>query len=110
MGVTALAVAVVARRSLRRRYAIVQIHTPPDFLVAAALIPKLLGARAILDIHDLAPDMFEMRFGRGRLSRLLSKALLKVEKAAVRISDEVITVHEPYRRELVRTGIPIGEI
>jgi glycosyltransferase involved in cell wall biosynthesis len=110
IGFTALAVMVVAGRSLRRRYSIVQIHTPPDFLVAAALIPKLLGARVILDVHDLGPDMFEMRFGSGRVSRLLSKALLKIEKAAVRISDEVITVHEPYRRELARTGVPIDAI
>ena len=51
---------------MRRRYAIVQVHNPPDFLLLAALGPRLLGARMILDVHDLAPDMFNMRFGGRR--------------------------------------------
>ncbi len=47
----------------RRRYAVVQVHNPPDFLVLAALPCRLQGSRILFDVHDLGPDMFSMRFG-----------------------------------------------
>ena len=39
-------------RHLRKPYDIVHVHSVPDFEVFAALIPKLSGAKIILDIHD----------------------------------------------------------
>src|SRR5262245_17913368 len=38
LGFTLLATLKVARLSARRRYAVVQVHNPPDFLIAAAMI------------------------------------------------------------------------
>ena len=38
---------------LREPYDVVQVHSLPDFEVFATLIPRLLGARVILDIHDI---------------------------------------------------------
>ena len=32
-----------AVRATKTRYAVVQIHNPPDFLIVAGLLPKLLG-------------------------------------------------------------------
>ena len=51
------------RLHLKQRYASIQVHNLPDFLVFAALIPKLLGARVILDLHDLMPEFYAARFG-----------------------------------------------
>jgi glycosyltransferase involved in cell wall biosynthesis len=86
-----------------RRYDVVQLHSPPDFLVAAALLPRIRGARLVLDIHDLSSDMFAMRFGdRPRADRVLRL----VERVATRLVDAVVTVHEPYRRELESRGVP----
>ncbi len=62
LGFTFLAGVKALQLTLRRRYGIVQVHNPPDFLLAAAIVPRLLGSRVILDVHDLASDMFEMRF------------------------------------------------
>ena len=42
----------------RRRYRFVQVNTMPDFLVFAATIPKLLGAKVVLDLHEPAPELF----------------------------------------------------
>ena len=47
----------LARRAFSRRYDIVHIHNMPDVLVFAAAIPKLLGARLILDLHDPMPEL-----------------------------------------------------
>jgi glycosyltransferase involved in cell wall biosynthesis len=100
-----LATLRVARLSLRRRFDVVQVHNPPDFLMAAALSPKLLGARVVFDVHDLSSDMFAMRFPSG-VARIASRILNLIERLACRVADLVVTVHEPYREELVRRSVP----
>jgi glycosyltransferase involved in cell wall biosynthesis len=110
LGFTVLASARVARLMARRRYDVVHVHTPPDFLVVSALLPRLLGARVVLDIHDLSPDMFAMRFGGRRGARLADRVLRGVERLAARSAGEILTVHEPYRRELAARGVPRNKI
>src|SRR4051794_9704471 len=41
---------------------VVHVHTPPDFLVLAALPLRLRDTRLLLDVHDLSPHMYEARF------------------------------------------------
>jgi glycosyltransferase involved in cell wall biosynthesis len=101
---TALATLYLARLTLKRRIDIVQVHNPPDFLIGAALIPRLLGGRLVLDVHDLSSDMFSMRFGEGVAARAAQRILEGIERLACRIADAVLTVHEPYRAELARRG------
>jgi glycosyltransferase involved in cell wall biosynthesis len=93
-----------------RRYKIVQVHNPPDFLVAAGLLPKLFRSRLIFDIHDLSPDMFLVRFDGRRGSRVVDRLLRVTERIATGIADAVITVHEPYRRELVERGVKAEKV
>jgi glycosyltransferase involved in cell wall biosynthesis len=84
----------------------VQIHNPPDFLIFAGGVPKLRGAALIFDIHDFAPELFELRYGSRPVGALLTKLLRAMEALATRLADAVITVHEPYRRELISKGVP----
>lgn len=107
---TGLAALHVAWLALRRRPAVVQVHNPPDFLVAAALAPKALGARVVFDIHDLSSDMFAMRLGESRSAQLAQKLLERLERLACRVADVVVTVHEPYREELARRGVDSDRI
>lgn len=106
LGFTLAAAAQVGRLHWKHRYSVVQIHNPPDFLVLASLLPRLLGARTVLDVHDLAPEMFSMRFGDRRFAGTADWVLRAVERAAIGLAHEVLTVHEPYARELVRRGAP----
>ena len=108
-GFAALASLRVATLTARRRYALVQVHNPPDFLMLAAVLPKLLGARIIFDIHDLSPDMFAMRFEGRRGAAAADRALRVIERWATRFADAVVTVHEPYRRELISRGVPAAK-
>jgi glycosyltransferase involved in cell wall biosynthesis len=101
-----LAVLMVARLSTRRRYGVIHIHNPPDFLISAALLPKLLGARVILDIHDFSTEMFQMRFRRKKGTNIAIRMLLGVERFACCVADVVVTVHDQYRQELIARGIP----
>ena len=109
-GFTALACVVLAGLSVRRRYDVVQVHNPPDFLIAAAVLPRLLGSRVILDIHDLSSDMFSMRFGGHPGAQFADRVLRFIERNATRVANAVITVHEPYRRELVSRGVPADKV
>lgn len=109
-GFALLATATAGRLFRERRYSIVQVHAPPDFLILAALAPKALGSRVVLDIHDLSSDMFGMRFGDRRGASAAERGLRAVEHAATHIADAVITVHEPYRRELIARGVPPAKI
>jgi glycosyltransferase involved in cell wall biosynthesis len=88
------------------RYDVVHVHAPPDFLVAAALLPRRRGARVVLDVHDLSADMFAMRFGERAGASLVEGGLQVVERRAAGLADAVVTVHEPYRAELERRGVP----
>ena len=106
LGYAALASVRAFWLALKRPYDVVQVHNPPDFLIVASILPRLLGARVILDIHDLSPDMFAMRFAGRPGANLADNTLKWLERWSARLADVVITVHEPYRRELVARSVP----
>jgi glycosyltransferase involved in cell wall biosynthesis len=105
LGFTLLAAWKLTALARRRRYRVVHVHNPPDFLLLAALPAKLFfHARVVFDVHDLAPDMFAERFGSGLVARLANRVLPAMERLALSLADAVITVHEPYARELRARG------
>jgi glycosyltransferase involved in cell wall biosynthesis len=110
LGFTALATAKVTALAVRRRYVVIHVHNPPDFLVVAALAPKLLGANVIFDIHDFAPELFAMRFRGRRGLAAMERVLWIIERLATRFATAVVTVHDPYRRALVARGVPPDKI
>jgi len=80
-------------RSLRRRYSLVHVHNMPDVLVFSALLPKLLGAKVILDLHDPMPELMQTIFNFGENSRAVR--LLKVlEKLSTWFADAVLVVNQ----------------
>lgn len=89
---------------LRRKYCIVQVHNLPDFLVFAAVLPKLGGARLILDLHDLMPEFYSARFQAETSSWALSLVRWQ-ERLSCRFADQVITVTEAWRQALLRRGV-----
>jgi glycosyltransferase involved in cell wall biosynthesis len=106
---TALATIVVGARTIRRRYEIVQVHNPPDFLMVAAAIPRLLGSRIVFDVHDPSPEMFAMRFP-GRAGTGAGVILRRLERLATILADAVVTVHQPYKRAMIGRGVPEAKV
>ena len=96
-------------QSVRRPFDVVHFHNPPDFLAVAGLLPRARGSKLILDVHDLSSHMFAVRVA-GALGSLVSKTLIWMERLAGRSVDKVITVHEPYRQELIRHGVPQNQV
>lgn len=110
LGFTAFASAKIAALAARRRYQVIHVHNPPDFLVLAALVPRLVGARVIFDIHDFAPELFALRFRGNHGTAATQQVLQFIEWLAIRFATAVVTVHDPYRRALEARGVPSEKI
>lgn len=91
---------IMSWRSVRRRPALIHVHNVPDFLVFTCLLPKLLGARVILDIHDILPEFYCQKFGI-RPNHPLAKFLYWVEWLSVRFADHVIVANDLWRQKII---------
>jgi glycosyltransferase involved in cell wall biosynthesis len=101
------AFAQASRLHMRRKYDVVQVNTLPDALVFAAAIPKLVGARVILDMHELMPELYASKFGKDRSAVRL---MALIEYISTCFADRVITVSKPTWRVLVDRGIPPSKL
>jgi glycosyltransferase involved in cell wall biosynthesis len=81
----------------------------PDLLVLVGLIPKLLGARIVLNIHDMMPELYMSKFGISENHPLI-RILAYQEQFSIRLADKVICVHDPHRDVLCRRGAPLNKI
>ena len=79
-------------RSFRHRYDFVHVHNMPDVLVFSALIPKLLGAKVILDLHDPMPELMQTIFKLPEES-LNVRTLKRLERWSIKFADLVLTVN-----------------
>src|SRR3954451_4428879 len=99
----AAATVLLAVGQVRRRYAVVQVNSMPDVLVFAAVVPRLMGARVLLDLHECMPEFFAMKFGVGQRHPAL-RVLVAGEQASIRFADRVITCTEPMRQTFAARG------
>jgi glycosyltransferase involved in cell wall biosynthesis len=104
-----LAAIKLTRLHWRRPYHSVQVHNLPDFLVFCALILKLSGVPVILDLHDLMPEFYAARTGKG-MTHWLTRLVAWQERLSCRFADHVITVTELWRRTLIERGVPAAKV
>jgi glycosyltransferase involved in cell wall biosynthesis len=98
-----LSTVVVACLHLRRRFALVQVHSLPDTLVFAGLIPRLLGARLLLDLHEVMPEFFGTKFGKP-LTHPLVRLVIRAEQLSIRVADHAMTCTEEMRDAFISRG------
>jgi glycosyltransferase involved in cell wall biosynthesis len=98
----------LAALHLRRRYHVIQVHTMPDFLVFTALFPRLLGARVLLDVHDLMPELYQSKYSLPA-DHPAVRLLTWMERCSVCFADAAIAVHQPHLDVLVQHGNPRGK-
>lgn len=104
-----MAMFTVAWLYLRRRYATVQVHNLPDFLVFSAWFPRLFGAKIILDLHDLMPEFYMSRFQRGADSLPVRLVRLQ-ERLSCWFAHHVITVSHHWQQTLSKRSAPLDKI
>ena len=94
---------------LRHAYSVVETTSLPDWLVFAAIVPRLLGARVLLDLHEVAPE-YGMTKYKVPATHSSIRLLTFLEKASIRFADFVTTCSEQMRERFIERGAPAGKI
>jgi glycosyltransferase involved in cell wall biosynthesis len=89
--------------ALRRRYRLVHVHNMPDFLVFSAVVPRLRGAKVILDLHDPMPELCRSIYGLSEDHWLL-RWLKRIEKHSIAFADLVLTPNKAFRDLFIARG------
>lgn len=96
---------ILAARSWLGRYHLIYINNMPDILVASALLPKMFGAKVILDLHDPMPELMMTIFRKNADSR--SVQLLKwLEKWSMARADQILTPNIAFKRIFTARSCP----
>jgi glycosyltransferase involved in cell wall biosynthesis len=94
----------VTARHRSRRYAVLQVHTLPDFLAFAGLPLRLTGVPLVLDLHEAMPEFFRARFPRAA-NPVAHRLLLAQERLSIRLASHVLTVNDALAGRLVDLGV-----
>src|SRR5262249_14375940 len=101
--------ALLAMRSLHRKYDLVYVHNMPDVLVASALIPKALGAKVVLDQHDPMPELMTAIFGLGENSFYV-RVIKRLETWSFARAHLVLTVNQACQRIFASRSCSVNKI
>ncbi len=96
---------VVTRNHFKKRYQVIHVVSPPEFLVFAAILPKLFGAAVILDMRDLVPELYAGKF-RANDDSLLFKFLTLSEKLSAAFADHVIIANPVWYERIIKRSAP----
>ncbi len=99
-----LAGVMVAWLHLRRRYSVVHVHNMPDFLVFSAFFPKLLGARIILDVQDVCPELMAAK-AKGRLRGVVIRLASWQERVSTAFAHHIVTTGPFFEELLIQRGV-----
>ena len=94
----------LAVRHVREPYQLIHVHSVPDFEVFATIVPRLLGARVILDIHDIVPEFYSSKFNVGERS-LVFRLLVMIERLSIAYSSHVIIANHIWYDKLVQRSV-----
>jgi glycosyltransferase involved in cell wall biosynthesis len=95
--------------SIFRRYDFVHVHNMPDVLVFGALVPKALGAKVILDLHDPMPELMMSIYNLSAKNRFV-RWLKRLEKASVSFADLVLTPNKAFQELFISRSCPSEKI
>jgi glycosyltransferase involved in cell wall biosynthesis len=94
----------LAKKNRDAQYDLIHVHSVPDFEVFAAWLPKLSGAKIILDIHDILPEFYASKFNADRQS-IIFKTLVCMEKASTKFADHVIAANHIWEKTLTDRSV-----
>jgi glycosyltransferase involved in cell wall biosynthesis len=96
---------LLSKAQVARPYDVIHIQSVPDFLVFAAAIAKLFGAKLILDVHEIVPEFYAAKFNAGRRQSVF-RAMVYVEKLAAAFADHILIPNPLWHKRLVRRSVP----
>ncbi|CAD7766604.1 MAG: D-inositol-3-phosphate glycosyltransferase [Candidatus Argoarchaeum ethanivorans] len=99
-----LSTCFLAKEHIKKPYDLIHVHSVPDFEVFAAVLPKLMGAKIILDIHDIVPEFYCSKFNTKKDS-LIFKCLVLIEKLSIKFADHTIISNHIWYDTLVSRSV-----
>ncbi len=94
---------------LRYAYDVIHVHNMPDFLVFSTVLPRLFGAKIILDVQDVSPELMAVK-AKGRLRSIVTGLATWQERISTAFAHHVITVGWPFEALLLQRGVPQEKI
>jgi glycosyltransferase involved in cell wall biosynthesis len=95
-----LAAGYLSARHVRRPYAVVEVCSMPDFLVFAALVPRLFGSKVVAKMQEPTPELATTIFGPTPLTGILAR----IEQWAIRFAHHTVTVTDQLKQRFVERG------
>jgi len=92
-------------KHLQEHYDLVHVHSIPDFEVFAAVVPKLTGAKVILDLHDLVPEFYVSKF-KDPAGSPTFRVLVEIERTSNGFADHVIAANHIWLQRLYDRSVP----
>jgi glycosyltransferase involved in cell wall biosynthesis len=91
---------LVSKLSLKYRFDVVHVHSLPDLMVFVALVPRAFGAKVVLDLHELTPELYVEKF---RLSpnHPMSALLRLSERLSTLWAHRVVLCTQPQAERLL---------
>jgi glycosyltransferase involved in cell wall biosynthesis len=86
----------------RTRFRVLQGCNPPDTVFLIALVLRPFGVRFIFDHHDLAPEVFQAKFGGA--NGLFFALTRLAERCSFRVADVSIATNESFKEIAVVRG------
>lgn len=99
-----LAGMVVTWLHLKHRYDVIHVHNIPDFLVFSALLPRIFGAKVILHVQDVTPELMAAK-SKGRAQKAITRLAGWQERISTAFAHHVITVGWPFEELLLQRGV-----
>lgn len=90
-------------------YQVVHVHNMPDFLIFCATLPKLVGSKLILDLHDPMPEVYMAKYSINYRNSLI-KILLFLENISIKFADLIITPNTSFRNLFISRSCPDNKI
>lgn len=104
-----LAFVKVSMLHLKKRYHVIHIHNMPDALVFCALLPRLSGAKILLDLHDPMPEIYMTKYSVNA-SHPAIWLLRLLEKWSIRFANLVVTPNVAFQNLFISRGCPRQKI
>ena len=93
----------LTRRQITHRYDLILVLTLPDFLPFSAIFARILGARVLVDMREVMPEMAHADYGFS-MDSLPVKLMIAAEQGAIRFADYALTCTEQMRETYVSRG------
>ncbi len=100
---------VAALLCLKRPFDVVQVNTVPDPLVFASVVPRLLGAKVLLDLHECVPEFYAAKYGKSLQDRG-PRVMAALEQMSIRFSDQTMTCTDQMRERFIERGAPAERV